>query len=200
MYCTQCGHQIADDSVFCTACGSTVPVLPPEDLAGTALAHEPAAGIDRSVGETVLFEEGEGFSHDDWDSATPIPTILDEPESITAVLGLEIDDAETGLSTVNFRLSEGQLFVIGRDVRVSDFVPRDPRSSRRHFSIVIGPEGFLVEDLGSSNGTFINGVRLTAPVVVRDGDSIEYGRSKAVFRVIEHPPILPVAQHGLLEI
>lgn len=202
MFCTQCGHQISDDSTFCTACGSPVPVLPPDEpeIYVPLPRPESAAWVEESAGETVLFEDEGGFADDQWDAGTPIPTILEEPEPITAMLRLEVDDAETGMCTANFKLSEGQLFVIGRDVRVSDFVPEDPRSSRRHFGIVIGPDGFVLEDLGSSNGTFVNGVRISSPTVIRDGDRIEYGRSKAVFRVTQEPHTWPVAQHGLMQI
>lgn len=201
MFCTQCGHQIPDDHTFCTACGSSVPDLPGEEPAPAdpTPVPEPAEWPGRPAGETVLFEDDGILADESADACIPIPTILDEPEPISASLRLEVDDAETGIRVADFRLQEGQLFVIGRDVRASDFIPADPRSSRRHFSLVIGPEGFILEDLGSSNGTFVNGVRVTEPIVIQDGDTIEYGRSKAVVRVVEEPAPWPRTTHGLMQ-
>jgi pSer/pThr/pTyr-binding forkhead associated (FHA) protein len=48
----------------------------------------------------------------------------------------------------------------------------DPRLSRQHFRIRATSSGYLVEDLGSSNGTFLNGVQVTAAVPLHDGDQI----------------------------
>ena len=44
--------------------------------------------------------------------------------------------------------------------------------SRRHARIVISAEGATIEDLGSKNGTFLYGQRLTGPAELRDGDEI----------------------------
>jgi hypothetical protein len=69
--------------------------------------------------------------------------------------------------------------VVGRDPS-SDVVLPSPRVSRKHCRILPVPHGFravAIEDLGSSNGTFVNGVRLGERVqrLLRDGDVIEVG-------------------------
>jgi pSer/pThr/pTyr-binding forkhead associated (FHA) protein len=59
----------------------------------------------------------------------------------------------------------------------------EPEVSRRHF--VLRPKGadVQVEDLGSSNGTFVNGHRITETVSVQDEDVIRVGTSELVVAV-----------------
>jgi DNA-binding NtrC family response regulator len=58
------------------------------------------------------------------------------------------------------------------DVRVTNV-----RASARHCRITWDPSGWLVEDLGSKNGTFINGSRVDARTVLRHGDILQVGRA-----------------------
>jgi len=60
---------------------------------------------------------------------------------------------------------------LGRDV-ANDIVLGDPEVSRQHARITRTPGGYVVEDMGSTNGTFVNGERLTAPRVLRDSDLV----------------------------
>jgi len=53
-------------------------------------------------------------------------------------------------------------FTLGRQGD-NDLVLLDTRISRRHARIVQASEGYLLEDNGSSQGTFVNGERITAP-------------------------------------
>ena len=58
----------------------------------------------------------------------------------------------------------------------------DPEVSRRHARLVHDERGVIVEDLGSTNGTRINGDRVTGPSPLRDGDVVSFGDVSAVFR------------------
>jgi predicted component of type VI protein secretion system len=60
---------------------------------------------------------------------------------------------------------------LGRDVS-NDIVLSDPEVSRQHARITRTPGGYVLEDLGSTNGTFVNGERLVAPRVLSAGDLI----------------------------
>jgi len=62
---------------------------------------------------------------------------------------------------------------IGRDPD-NDLPVEDTKLSRRHCRIVRGVEGFLVEDLGSSNGTYVNGERVDRHVL-SPGDKVTLG-------------------------
>ncbi len=59
-----------------------------------------------------------------------------------------------------------------------------PGVSRRHASIVVEAEQVTLEDLGSHNGTFLCGERISSRVVLSDGDEIRFGPVSVVFRVI----------------
>lgn len=45
-------------------------------------------------------------------------------------------------------------------------------ASHRHARIILREGKYFLEDLGSTNGTYINGVRITEPVMLREGDLI----------------------------
>lgn len=64
-----------------------------------------------------------------------------------------------------------------------DLVLADPRASRLHASIELLDGQFLLRDEGSANGTFLNGLRLTAAHVfsLREGDAIEIGSTMLRF-------------------
>ena len=78
----------------------------------------------------------------------------------------------------------GALTVIGRD-EVADIILDDPGVSRRHCEVRVSTDGphlvTSVRDLGSTNGTFVNGERVTTQRL-RDGDQLTVGRTQAVFR------------------
>lgn len=56
-----------------------------------------------------------------------------------------------------------------------DITLSDPDVSRRHAAVEMSNGGLSIEDLGSTNGTFVNGERITAPRALRDGDEIQIG-------------------------
>ena len=66
--------------------------------------------------------------------------------------------------------------VLGRDVG-NDIVVGDSEISRQHSRMTRTPGGFVLEDLGSTNGTFVNGERLTAPRVLNPGDIVGLGEN-----------------------
>jgi adenylate cyclase len=74
----------------------------------------------------------------------------------------------------------------------------DREVSKEHAVVELGPGGaYVVRDLGSSNGTFVNGRRVReAPL--RDGDELQLGSTKVVFRAAEQAPtgVTVVATRG----
>ena len=60
----------------------------------------------------------------------------------------------------------------------------DDSISRRHVRIVVGAKDARIEDLGSANGTLLNGERITA-APLRDGDTIQLG-SKTILKLTYH--------------
>ena len=79
------------------------------------------------------------------------------------------------------RLSAGTN-ILGRDPDATVWFDR-PGVSRRHAQIVIRGDGAMLEDLGSTNGTWLRGERLTAAAPLADGDEIRLGPAVVTFRV-----------------
>ena len=67
---------------------------------------------------------------------------------------------------------EGEL-TIGRDG--ADLEIDDPKISRRHAKFRSVDGGLEVEDLGSTNGTFVAGQRIEGTVRLKNGDSVRLG-------------------------
>jgi hypothetical protein len=70
------------------------------------------------------------------------------------------------------RWSIDRELTIGRDPACALVIP-DRQVSRYHARITLTPEGILLEDLGSKNGTFANGSLIIDPVYLTDGDEIQ---------------------------
>ncbi len=58
----------------------------------------------------------------------------------------------------------------------------DEFASQLHARIIKAGEAYLLEDLGSTNGTYVNGNRINYPVGLRHGDRISIGRTVLEFR------------------
>jgi ABC-type multidrug transport system ATPase subunit/pSer/pThr/pTyr-binding forkhead associated (FHA) protein len=67
-------------------------------------------------------------------------------------------------------------FVIGRETG-ADLVIASPSVSRRHLRIYQQGSQYLVEDLGSSNGTFVNNQRIGSPTPLKSGDVLHLGKA-----------------------
>lgn len=84
-------------------------------------------------------------------------------------------------------LPEGQMFwlkgrcTIGRQAD-NDLVLDAPELSRHHALISVDGGHYVVSDLHSRNGTYLNRMAITRPAVLRDGDEILFGTIKARFR------------------
>jgi pSer/pThr/pTyr-binding forkhead associated (FHA) protein len=63
-----------------------------------------------------------------------------------------------------------------------DILLQDRAVSRPHAEILRQGDGFLLKDLGSANGTLLNGVPLSEPHRLSDGDAITFGEAVLVFR------------------
>jgi hypothetical protein len=76
----------------------------------------------------------------------------------------------------------GEWFPLGNDVITigryseNDIVLADPQASRHHAEIIREGRRWVLHDLDSANGTFVNGRRITTPTVMRHGDLVRIGR------------------------
>ncbi len=73
-----------------------------------------------------------------------------------------------------------QRLTIGRSAR-NDLCLEDPFASRLHAEVRQRDDGIWVSDLGSANGTYLNGQRLTSPARLRNGDCVRIGETEIEF-------------------
>jgi pSer/pThr/pTyr-binding forkhead associated (FHA) protein len=66
--------------------------------------------------------------------------------------------------------------VVGRSDQ-ADVVLEDPYASEFHFRLVLSDGSLTVSDLGSTNGTYVNGKRITTPTNLRRGDALQVGKT-----------------------
>lgn len=81
----------------------------------------------------------------------------------------------------------GGRHVVGRGPG-ADVVLADRSLSRRHLEVTVGAAGVSVADLGSSNGTYLDGVALDGPRELPDGQTVEAGRTLIAFESGSAPP------------
>ena len=100
-----------------------------------------------------------------------------------AIASLEVIEGPAAGAKISM---EDGSFTIGRSETGEGKLGDDGELSRRHARIVRSDGGLQIEDLGSTNGTFVNGQRISAPTGLRPGDLIGVGTTK--IRVPEPPP------------
>ncbi len=95
------------------------------------------------------------------------------------------------MAASGFRLSmqqgprPGQIFDLNKPVIIigresdNDIVLEDPQVSRHHARLSEQAGGYVVEDLGSTNGTFLNGRRITSATPISPGDTLGLGDTVA---------------------
>jgi hypothetical protein len=76
----------------------------------------------------------------------------------------------------------------------SDIVLPDASISTKHARIVRGDDGFHIEDLGSRNGTFVNGEKVTDKRPLADGDIVRIGKVILTFNVAKEADVKDVTQ------
>jgi adenylate cyclase len=102
----------------------------------------------------------------------------------------------------SFELPPGRSVVVGRGV-ATDIAIYDPTISRRHAELTARGDQVEVRDLGSSNGTWINGSRITVGRLLAN-DSVTFGKVTCKIREVRSsgaeppPPAEPAASSGMI--
>ena len=152
VFCNQCGHRNPPTSSFCSSCGSPLDSL--DDRTITLSAIDPlqdAPGAD----DDVVVPVGD------------LPT-------------------EIGVLIVRAGAQAGARFpLVERVTRLgrhpdSEISLDDITVSRRHAEIERTPEGHVVTDAGSLNGTYVNQERIDK-MLLRHGDELQIGKFRLVF-------------------
>lgn len=91
----------------------------------------------------------------------PVATAVSDPRLVSA-------------SGDSLPLDEGSL-TVGREAGLGLSLINESTVSRQHAEIVRQGTSVIVRDLGSTNGTFVNGVQVTGDVELRPGDQVQFG-------------------------
>jgi pSer/pThr/pTyr-binding forkhead associated (FHA) protein len=114
-----------------------------------------------------------------------------EGGAVRGAMGMREADAPPSPLSLRFPPGAGSEFSIGRDASC-DLAIADMTVSRRHATLERTPDGWLISDLESTNGTRVNGWRVRGKVTVKAGDLISFGNLEAVFaREDTVPPTRP---------
>jgi hypothetical protein len=104
---------------------------------------------------------------------------------------------------------EGARVTVGKARENTIALEDDPTLSRLHAVLERFDAGWCVSDLGSSNGTFVNGERIWSSQRLRHGDELRVGQTRLLFRnsadvgftataADEGPPLLTPREHDVL--
>jgi pSer/pThr/pTyr-binding forkhead associated (FHA) protein len=151
VFCNTCGHRNPPDSAFCSSCGS------PLDIKG-----------DRTV------------------TLTAVDPLQDSPGTEDDVV-VNVNDLPRGAAVLIVRSGPqaGDRFTLTADeTRLgrhpdSEIMLDDITVSRRHAAIERTPEGYVVTDAGSLNGTYVNQERIER-AVLHHGDELQVGKFRLV--------------------
>ncbi len=170
MFCTQCGHQNPDGSRFCSRCGAALsrPGAPEGSVESTS---------------TISLAALEGAL--DNDSAAPAAEAGPDSTEGGALEGLPPGSAllvvKRGPNAGSRFLLDSETTTAGRHPE-SDIFLDDVTVSRRHAEFVREGGGFVVRDVGSLNGTYLNRERIDAAGLA-GGDEVQIGKYRLVFLV-----------------
>ena len=169
MFCTQCGQQNPEDSRFCARCGAPMGSGPGGSSAGDR-GVETTSTISLSALEGAL-EEG----------AAPAPEPAAEDHGPLEGLppGSALLVVKRGPNAGSRFLLDAEVTTAGRHPE-SDIFLDDVTVSRRHAEFVREGDGFVVRDVGSLNGTYLNRGRIDAAALA-GGDEVQIGKYRLVF-------------------
>jgi len=152
MFCNQCGHRNAPGSNFCSSCGAALAMAPAEDTT-----------------DTIVFNPSEERELED-------------------DLGVSLDELPEGIGMLLVRKgpNAGSRYVLDAEVTQagrhpdSDIFLDDITVSRRHADITRRADGYVLRDVGSLNGTYVNRDRVEESKLAH-GDELQIGKFKLVF-------------------
>jgi hypothetical protein len=156
-YCQECGAR-GTAGMRCTKCGGFIPE--PEELQLCPVCstpQRPGAKFCSHCGANIKLPARENL-------ATRPHFVSVTPE---------------GQERIAYILNDNEI-MIGRTLNNS-FVIEHPSVSKRHARIVIEDNDYSLYDLGSSNGTFVNGKRIKE-TKLQDGCEVRFGRAHYVYR------------------
>jgi hypothetical protein len=133
--------------------------------------------VSRSALRDLRRTGGESVSPE-YDDATAMHRAGSVLDAHGGLPRLRVETAPGLRAGAAYDLSDGALLGRGAD---ADIVLEDSFSSSRHARLIPQGDAIVLEDLGSTNGTYLNGEPLAGPQPLHDGDRIRIGDSEFSF-------------------
>jgi hypothetical protein len=166
VFCTQCGQQNPEDARFCARCGTPL--------------TRPGTGLDLAE-QTSTVSFG---ALDTLDSEAP-ETDVGHDVAETLPPGSALLVVKRGPNAGSRFLLDQDVTTVGRHPESEIFLD-DVTVSRRHAEFVRDERGFLVRDVGSLNGTYLNRERIDESAL-SSGDEVQVGKFRLVY--FAGPPV-----------
>jgi diguanylate cyclase (GGDEF)-like protein len=128
----------------------------------------------RTASFGIVSDSLESVGRDDGDSTSVTPRRRSTDPGPEANLIQIAHPKGLGLGT-RYRFRPGSTVVLGRGRDADVSLPEVSAISRKHASLTYRIESVILEDLGSTNGTFVNDVRIEQPAVLKSGDRFSLG-------------------------
>jgi len=136
--------------------------------------------------------------------APPPPAAAEAPRPVkTAKAEPEVEDSSTMMAALTMEGADKETFplmadehTIGRDPK-NDIHLSDASISSAHARIVRSAEGFVLEDLKSRNGTFVNDERVVAGQVLKENDSVRLGRVYLTYNIASQMKVTGATLDGV---
>jgi pSer/pThr/pTyr-binding forkhead associated (FHA) protein len=164
-YCTNCGHENPEGSNFCGNCGAVLPGA--EAAAGAEATERRPTGDTTKTMAPMTEAESDGLSAEDEAAVNALPH------------GSALLIVQRGPNAGSRFLLNTDLVTAGRHQK-SDIFLDDISVSRRHASFLRTPDGTMVRDSGSLNGTYVNR-ELVDETLLQHGDEVQIGKYRLVY-------------------
>jgi hypothetical protein len=158
---------------------------------GRSAAAAPTGGEQEEEGETQIPESRRraGYAGPDDEGDTQLPQaeredITELEEVMTPVLGL-LWVKEGPRRGKYYPIKHGT--VVGRK-ETSSLRLDDPKVSGMHAKFNLEDDGFVIWDLGSANGTYVNGRKIREATALEENDLVKIGESVFVIKLLESKP------------
>lgn len=178
--CPHCGRESRDIDRYCLHCGQRMDSSGESDaLPSYSAIPGPARGAAAPVSGGQGARGGpSGKRVVAAGTRNPPPAMT--PRSST-VARLVLKTTEGGQETTREYPLDGRDIVIGRAPSCDIVLPSDQLASRRHSQLEFDGVRYTIRDLGSSNGTYVNGEEIQQTVPLSDGDRIGVGEHELLY-------------------
>jgi hypothetical protein len=152
VFCNKCGHRNPPESGFCSACGTALDVISDHTI---------------TLAKVDPLQDAPGLADDVQFSLSDIPS-------------------DGGVLIVRSGAQAGETFLLASPLTRlgrhpdSEIMLDDITVSRRHADVERVPEGYVVRDAGSLNGTYVNQQRIDE-AQLHQGDELQVGKFRLVF-------------------